>query len=62
MDYKGRYKRMQAVRNYIAGGHQIHLVEVLIGKGMTYKEVMITYEEIMGYPIGWTELKGSEMP
>jgi DNA (cytosine-5)-methyltransferase 1 len=52
-----RLERVQAIRNYVGGGHQIHLTEVLVGKGMTYKEVMSTYEEIMGFPIGWTELK-----
>lgn len=53
---------MIAVSNYLNGGYQIHLIEYLVACGLTYNEVMNTYEETMGYPIGYTALNRLETP
>lgn len=47
---------------YLQRDHQINLVSLMQLNGHTPKEIAESYEQVMGYPTGWTELEASETP
>ena len=60
-DHKTFLNKMSTVVNYMASGHQVHLVSVFQRKGYTDNQIVEKYEEVMGFPTGWTELNHAEM-
>lgn len=60
-DYKGTYKNFQKLMKHIESkDHQVGICELLLACGTPKSEIPTEYENLMGYPIGWTELSPSE--
>lgn len=60
-DYKGSYRNHKKLMRHIkSNDHQVRICELLLACGVAKAEIPMEYEHLMGYPIGWTELKPSE--
>jgi hypothetical protein len=57
-DYKGVYKDLEKLLKHIKSkDHQVRPSELLLACGVGKKSIMTEYELMMGYPVGWTELR-----
>jgi hypothetical protein len=62
VDYKRLGMDMGKTYEYLQRGHQTTLIELMALQGKSPKEIVENYEMVMGFPIGWTELKPLETP
>lgn len=61
-DCKGSYKNHKKLMKHInSRDHQVRICELLLACGVAKAEIPTEYEYLMGYPIGWTELRPSEI-
>ena len=58
-DWKAFQVNVESIKKMMET-HQICIVQILLLKGYMDCQILNAYEEIMGYPIGWTDLKHSE--
>ena len=60
-DFKGCYSNHEKLMKHIKSkDHQVRISELLLACGVGKKQIVEEYEQIMGFPIGWTELSPVE--
>lgn len=59
-DVKVILKTMEAINRYCKSSHQQKTFYILQRKGFSISQIVMFYEQMMGFPIGWTELEPAE--